>query len=475
MCSFMYQIQPMLNSRFDYMMFDSSKLAMYRTARGVGCVWKENGLLAENESKIIMVFDSSKLVMYRMASRGVGCVPKLEMSRRDGIGYESAESGLPSNSCLSMSRTNNVRNTTSHNLRSHIAQLMVQPEFPLYTPAHVAGITVGMNLDNLAGLSFDARMAAARAAIRANAHKDGTDYRAKTDGGLHPFYVSLHGKGTGSDIEKRERQELLSATLTDVFDTISILDRVDGGISLFLHCPGHLVSRSGAQTEDITVDTYVSPREVHEGGGVLREAAARLIQAFGAQVALPHLHRFTSRCYLEDVLQVPTPFVGNQIPYATNSYLPPFEKSGNDSKNGHLRVRCKPDLDSRVPLRASVSAPLAERSTIGDLSTRAIIDIRDRTNAVIDRFQLGDGIIPRLRKLACETRSGRWEAVMRGPEWGLSYEQAVNLSQAMMADIAVAVIKRKSPAATGNLGICFMFTCATVIVALIVTWYIASA
>lgn len=80
-------------------------------------------------------------------------------------------------------------------------------------------------------------------------------------------------------------------------------------------------------------------------------------------------------------------------------------------------------------------------ANIDGLSKRAIIDIGDKTNAIIDRFQLGDGIIPRLRKLACDTRSGRWEAVLRGPEWGLTYEQAVNLSQAMMLDLALDAIK----------------------------------
>jgi hypothetical protein len=55
---------------------------------------------------------------------------------------------------------------------------------------------------------------------------------------------------------------------------------------------------------------------------------------------------------------------------------------------------------------------------------------------MIDRFKLGDDLIPRLHALTCNVRSTRWEAVLRSSHWGLSYEQATNLSKAMLADIS---------------------------------------
>lgn len=118
-----------------------------------------------------------------------------------------------------MSHTNNPRNAQLSNMRARIAQVINQPM--QYIPSHIIATCVGMGMDNNATLDFDKRMAASRAAVRVNTHKDDTDRKTKTEGGLHPFYVSLHGNGTGSEAEKGERKALLSATLTDVFDTVS--------------------------------------------------------------------------------------------------------------------------------------------------------------------------------------------------------------------------------------------------------------
>jgi hypothetical protein len=65
----------------------------------------------------------------------------------------------------------------------------------------------------------------------------------------------------------------------------------------------------------------------------------------------------------------------------------------------------------------------------------AIIAFGPETDSVIDRFLLSDGLLPRLRILTTTVRSSRWEAVLRGEDWGMTYEQAVNLSRALLADI----------------------------------------
>jgi hypothetical protein len=65
----------------------------------------------------------------------------------------------------------------------------------------------------------------------------------------------------------------------------------------------------------------------------------------------------------------------------------------------------------------------------------AIISFGPETDSVLDRFQLSDSLLPRLRVLTMTIRSSRWEAVLRADQWGLSYEQAVNLSGALLADI----------------------------------------
>lgn len=59
------------------------------------------------------------------------------------------------------------------------------------------------------------------------------------------------------------------------------------------------------------------------------------------------------------------------------------------------------------------------------------------TDAVLDRFQLDDALISRLRKLTQSVRSSRWEQVLRSRDWALSYEQAVNISRALQNDLGI--------------------------------------
>ena len=81
---------------------------------------------------------------------------------------------------------------------------------------------------------------------------------------------------------------------------ISTLDRIDGGISVLLRCPGFKPSE-GSGAEHMTIDTYISPHELKAGGKDLTKHIALLVQSFGADIALPHLHRFEARCAVEGV------------------------------------------------------------------------------------------------------------------------------------------------------------------------------
>ena len=65
-----------------------------------------------------------------------------------------------------------------------------------------------------------------------------------------------------------------------------------------LRCPGH---QPVSTVEDITIDTYISPREMKEGGKELSKHLAFMVQTFGAEVVLPHLRRFARRCLVEQV------------------------------------------------------------------------------------------------------------------------------------------------------------------------------
>ena len=76
-------------------------------------------------------------------------------------------------------------------------------------------------------------------------------------------------------------------------------DRLDGGISLLIRCPGSDFP-SNLATENITVDLYITPREL-VGNEHVSGNTAMIVQAFCHEFALPHLQRFTERCKVENI------------------------------------------------------------------------------------------------------------------------------------------------------------------------------
>jgi hypothetical protein len=64
-----------------------------------------------------------------------------------------------------------------------------------------------------------------------------------------------------------------------------------------------------------------------------------------------------------------------------------------------------------------------------------LISIGPNTDTALDRFNLGDDLLPKLRVLISTVRSSRWESVFRSQKWDLTYEQASFLSRALLADL----------------------------------------
>ena len=77
----------------------------------------------------------------------------------------------------------------------------------------------------------------------------------------------------------------------------------------------------------------------------------------------------------------------------------------------------------------------APRKSAADGFGGIIISLGPNTDNILNWFQLDDSLVPRLHVLTRKVCSTRWEAVLRTPHWGLTYEQASNLSRAMLADI----------------------------------------
>jgi hypothetical protein len=172
------------------------------------------------------------------------------------------------------------------------------------------------------------RKAAARALLRHDVYADGSHSSSKQPGGLHPSFIALHGIGGGNAADKQsEVIELLGGTLEDtlnavrrlsiilfvscltdrpLFFQITTLDRVDGGVTLLIRMPGYRVTPD-LSLDDITLDVYFSPKELHEGGQKLRSVLAGLMHAFGKDIAIPHLQQFATRCEKEGIRNPPHP------------------------------------------------------------------------------------------------------------------------------------------------------------------------
>jgi hypothetical protein len=86
---------------------------------------------------------------------------------------------------------------------------------------------------------------------------------------------------------------------------LTVQDRIDGGITLLMRCPGYKAS-DDLTVENITVDLYITPRELLEPGPV-SEHAAVLVQRFGEDFVIPHLRRFAARCRIENIVPPEAP------------------------------------------------------------------------------------------------------------------------------------------------------------------------
>jgi hypothetical protein len=108
-------------------------------------------------------------------------------------------------------------------------------------------------------------------------------------------------------------------THTIFFAQIMTLNNIDGGLTLLLCCPGHSIQGDLA-AEKIMVDTYISPRELKEGGKEMSKQVALILQAFGAELAMPHLRCFHACCNVEGLNAAVPPSMCLQLKYFVQTY-----------------------------------------------------------------------------------------------------------------------------------------------------------
>ncbi|KAI6012301.1 hypothetical protein BKA83DRAFT_16703, partial [Pisolithus microcarpus] len=334
--------------------------------------------------------------------------------------------------------------------------------FERRNPFMVAAIASLYSSPFAEGFNVGQRQAAIRALLRYGAHEDGTHHHVKSPGGLHPAYAAFNpiDKTEGKIIR---RTDLIEASLGDVFDAITLQDRLDGGLSVLVRCPGS----DTISAEELAVDVYVTPREILENEHV-RGDSAMLVQAFCQEFAVPHLQRFTEQCKIESI-RAPKPRCADSITLSRPNHLPPSVKPGAEEDEQHLSpsaairetVKFVPSIKKPQPpgmpttslhqcstrQRRPADAFLNAANTLSldptPLSispdqlapSSLLISIGPNTDAILDRFSLGDEVLPRLHVLVGTVRSSRWEVVLRAKPWNLTYEQASNLSRALLADI----------------------------------------
>ncbi|KAG1900179.1 uncharacterized protein F5891DRAFT_1188877 [Suillus fuscotomentosus] len=368
--------------------------------------------------------------------------------------------------------------TTPTKLRKKAPSIITQSDFLSQT----AGFTNRFSMSSIAalytsqfaeGFSNNERQASIRASLRHDAHIDGAHYWMKTAGGLHSSYISFNPAVEQTEQRVLTQDDLLEAALQDVFNAITMQDRLDGGISLLIRCGG-IEAGPNISPEQVPIDLYITPRELQETGQRIGGDLAVLVQAFAQEFAVPHLHRFMQRCTAENV-KPPKHFPATHISPNGPQYLPaPMVATGAciqcSAQAPHVFASALQALsDAKVPNTSSAAICHGVTSAMQHqirqrqpadvfLSSRnpgdslvagqsdtlrggtnsvgpALISVGPNTDAVLDRFKLGDEILPKLRVLASTVRSSRWESVFRSPKWDLSYEQASLLSKALLADL----------------------------------------
>ena len=73
-----------------------------------------------------------------------------------------------------------------------------------------------------------------------------------------------------------------------------------------------------------------------------------------------------------------------------------------------------------LPDKEVFSDPISVEPSDTSAAGPVLISIGPNSDAILDRFGLGDNLLPRLHTLVRTARSSRWEAVLRPSPWHLT-------------------------------------------------------
>ncbi|TFK61324.1 hypothetical protein BDN72DRAFT_863692 [Pluteus cervinus] len=195
--------------------------------------------------------------------------------------------------------------------------------------------------------SDEEKLTAARAVNRSGFFRDGQHFTTRTENGLHPAYFQFRMQA-GSVLHSphfltnpSDWQDCMVKLHEDLLDAATILDRVDGGVTIIMRTPGSKITEH-TDAADITIDSYITPITLRTCGEHVERAIAALFQQFGEEIVLPHLHLYNGRCAIEHLTANDSPCIvpGPRI-QPEQPHLP------DPVSEGSALIRCR--LRDRLP------------------------------------------------------------------------------------------------------------------------------
>lgn len=207
--------------------------------------------------------------------------------------------------------------------RREVSRIYIEdPDTPTYTVRNIP--------------ERDLANTAARAILWSGVRNDGQHCTLLASGGLHAEHSMVgqaDGQGTIDSLE--ERDALMERRLGDILDSVTFLDRKDGGFTLLLRVPGKVPTAADAPASQVTLDAYLPPREVAEHAHDLEQPLRQIAHTFFHTIAIPHLQRLASRFDLSGLPAVRGGDVAaSQLNNASNAM---FKATAPSSS--HYRVR----------------------------------------------------------------------------------------------------------------------------------------
>ncbi|KAG2336947.1 hypothetical protein BDR05DRAFT_952979 [Suillus weaverae] len=214
------------------------------------------------------------------------------------------------------------------------------------------------------GHSNSERQAAARTLLRHDSYLDGTHYHTRTPAGLHPSYIAFNEALASPDKRMITHEEFVEAALQDIFDAVCMQDRLDGGISLLICCPGSNTT-STLSAERIAVDLYVTPRKLHEVHERIGGDVSVLVQAFCKEFAIPHLRCFMEHCRIEGI-QAPHRYPAAQVNPTGSQVLPaPLVPTGSRIQcSAHPSKALTYDFETQSTMKSKDSSSAQQQSAV---------------------------------------------------------------------------------------------------------------